>query len=444
MDLIPVSVLDVHCYDRIAWGWSKMTQLEAGDRVCIVGGGPAGSLAALHLMDEARRRDVKLDVTIFEPRNFNMPGPGGCNHCAGLLSHHVTRGLERLGLTLPSDVIQARIGSYALHLNGELRQIHPSDPGREILAVYRGAGPRDNPFAQPVASFDQFLLTAAVDRGARLVPHRAVKVAEGLRPQVHTQGESFPADLVILASGVNSRSPLDLSFGYRPPKTAVMAQDEVPRPEGWPADRVEAFFKTPPGLVFGAIIPKGGFLNISLLGKHLPTDAVPAFVESRGHEARLPRLPRSLCGCTPRVAVRPAGRYYGHRWVAVGDAAVTRLYKDGIGSAMTTTGAAMRAVVGRGVSSGDFRRWYRPTFRAVARDNLFGRILFRMWSLTLERDRLAEAWLRTFDRESTRPHEKRPLHRILWGMLTGDEPYERLFRRAMDPSMLWSLARSLR
>lgn len=421
-----------------------MAQLEAGDHVCIVGGGPSGSFAALQIMDEARRRQVSIDVTVFEPRNFDMPGPGGCNHCAGLLSHRVTQGLAQLGLTLPADVVQARIGSYALHLNGELRQIHPSDPGRTILAVYRGAGPRDNPISQPVASFDQFLLAAAVDRGARLIPHRAVKVTGDDRLQVQTQGESFRADLVILASGVNSRSPLDASFGYRPPKTAVMAQDEVPRPEGWPADRVEAFFKMPPGLVFGALIPKGGFLNISLLGKHLPTDAVSAFVEARGQEARLPQLPKSLCGCTPRVAVRPARRYYGHRWVAVGDAAVTRLYKDGIGSALTTTGAAVQAAVERGISPRDFRRGYRQTFRAVARDNFFGRLLFRMWSMTLERERLAEAWLRTFDRESELPEEQRPLHRILWGMLTGDEPYERLFRRAMDPAMLASLARSLR
>ena len=42
--------------------------LSDGDRVCIIGGGPAGSFAALHLLDRASRRGLRLKVLIFEPR----------------------------------------------------------------------------------------------------------------------------------------------------------------------------------------------------------------------------------------------------------------------------------------------------------------------------------------------------------------------------------------
>ncbi len=191
--------------------------------------------------------------------------------------------------------------------------------------------------------------------GARRIPHRAVRVSWDDRPVVHAAGEKVPADLLVLASGVNSRAPLDPEFGYRPPRTAVMAQDEIPRPSSWPENQIDAFFHQPAGLIFGALIPKGEYLNISLLGKGLPTDAVAEFVEARGREAGLINPPRSLCGCTPRVAIRPAQRYHGERWVAVGDAAATRLYKDGIGSAITTSGAAMATVIENGVSSGRFQ-----------------------------------------------------------------------------------------
>lgn len=420
-----------------------MSQLSSGDQVCIIGGGPAGSFAALELLQAARKHDVHLNVTIFEPRQFSLPGPGGCNHCAGMLSHRVLEGLDNLDLTIPADVIQAEITSYAVHLHGETRRVHDTNPTRTIPAVYRGAGPRERLSPRSVASFDHFLLQAALARGARLVPHRAIRVSWNGRPIVRAAGEKFPADLLVLASGVNSRAPLDPVFGYRPPRTAVMAQDEIPRPESWPEDQIDAFFRQPPGLIFGALIPKGEYLNISLLGTGLPTDAVAEFVEARGPEAGLSPTPRSLCGCTPRVAIRPAKRYHGERWVAVGDAAATRLYKDGIGSAITTSRAAMATVVEKGISSTDFRRSYAPTFRAVARENLYGRLLFQMWSMTLESERLSKAWIRTLDSEALRPQAERRMHRILWGMLTGDEPYESLFWQAAHPAMLLLTIRSL-
>jgi flavin-dependent dehydrogenase len=424
-------------------GVIRMAQLASGDQVSIIGGGPAGSIAALALLDAARSHQIKLRVTIFEPRDFKLPGPGGCNHCAGMLSHRVVGGLERLGLAIPAEVIQAEISSYAVHLHGETRHVRDSELKRTIPAVYRGAGPRDRLANRTLASFDDFLLKAAIERGAQRIPHRAIKVTWEDRPLIHAAGEKHPADLVVLACGVNSRAPLDPTFGYRPPRTAVMAQDEIPRPLAWPKDQIDAFFRQPPGLIFGALIPKGDYLNISLLGKGLPTDAVSEFVAARGQEAGLDRAPRSLCGCTPRVAVRPASRYYGDRWVAVGDAAATRLYKDGIGSALTTSRSAMAAAVDHGISTGAFRRYYAPTFRAVARDNFFGRMLFRMWSMTLESQRLSIAWLRTLDWEAQLPYQDRRMHRILWGMMTGDDAYESLFWQAVHPTMLMTTLRSL-
>jgi flavin-dependent dehydrogenase len=409
--------------------------LRDGSRVCIVGGGPAGSLAALHLLRFAAEAGRSLEVQIFEPRDFTRRGPAGCNGCAGILSSWLLAGLDDLGIRLPPEVIRSYIRAYEVHLGGEILPVAAPNPEKEILSVYRGGGPRLGE-ADGGASFDHYLLSQACRRGAR---HRAVRVRritwEG-RPQVHAGSEVVAADLVVLATGVNARPPLDPSFGYRPPRSATMAQDEVARPADWPNDVVRAYFREPRGLLFGALIPKGEFLNISLLGRGLTADAVRDFLDVHGLGPVFPAGERSLCGCTPRIVIRPTRTCYGDRWVAVGDAAVTRLYKDGIGSAFVTSRAAMETAVRHGVGRRDFRHLYAPVCRDIARDNIAGWWLFEFWSRALTNSRVMRGWAEALRREAE--EKRRPLTqtRILWGMLTGDERYRTLLRLLLSPAAL--------
>ena len=69
-------------------------RLRDGNRVCIIGGSPAGSLAALHLLGMSQEQGKSLEVLIFEPRDFARPGPMGCNHCADIISSRLQRGLK--------------------------------------------------------------------------------------------------------------------------------------------------------------------------------------------------------------------------------------------------------------------------------------------------------------------------------------------------------------
>ncbi len=416
-------------------------RLNDGDQVCIVGGGPAGSFAALHLLRLARQSNLKLRILIFERRDFSKPGPAGCNHCAGMLSSRVQRGLEALEVALPTDVVQASITSYKVHLGEEPASVEQPGPGRGIVSVYRGGGPRFSPMG-PAASFDRFLVDQAVDRGAQLIPHFVHKVEWHDRPVVKAGMESYPADLLVLAIGVNTQSPLERVFNYRPPPVRVMAQDEVLRPVDWCKDCVSVYFRDPPGLLFGALVPKGDYLNISLLGRNLSTEAVPEFIEAQG----LPDSMRtgSLCGCTSRVAVGRAKGFYGDRWVAVGDAAATHLYKDGIGSAYHTAGSAMQVAVGQGIAATDFRRGYLPVCRSISRDNAYGQILFQLWALTLRTGPLLQACQRALLSEARLVPERRILARVLWGMLSGDEAYHTLFRLAASRATAMSLIKGLR
>jgi flavin-dependent dehydrogenase len=335
------------------------------------------------------------------------------------------------------------VQSYAVNLDGKSIPIARPNPERQIVSVYRGGGPR---LAQGelTASFDAYLLTQACARGARHLAERVRDVTQGERPVLHTNRGNYPADLVVLATGVNSRSPLAPAFGYRAPRTAIMAQDEILRPPTWPHDQVHVFFRQPPGLTFGALIPKDRYLNISLLGRSLTVDTVNEFISAQALDSMLPDGAVSLCGCTPRIAVGAAQRYYGDRWVAVGDAAVTRLYKDGIGSAFFTAQRAAHTAVHHGISRHDFDKGYAPYCRHVSADNFFGRLLFRVWSITLHTPRFLRAWTSALHQETQWSTDRRIHHRILWGMFTGDEAYRDLFRLAVSPKATWGLVRGWR
>ena len=146
------------------------------NRVCIVGGGPAGSFAALHLLQLSKLHNLHLDVRIFEPRDFSRPGPSGCNRCAGILSSRLWGNLSELGLSIPEEILQAELQAYTIHLNGESIHLERPDPARRIVSVYRGGGPRMIEGA-PEASFDNFLLHQAVNRGAIHVSNRVREVS---------------------------------------------------------------------------------------------------------------------------------------------------------------------------------------------------------------------------------------------------------------------------
>ena len=181
-------------------------RLEDHSRVCIIGGGPAGSFAALQLLRLSQLKNSNLEILIFEPRDFSRPGPAGCNRCAGMLSSRLWGNLSELGLSIPDELIQADLQSYNIHLDHQSLRLNRPDPSRRIISVYRGGGPRRVQEA-PEASFDEFLLSQAVNRGAVHIPHRVREVRWEGQPVVYTTDERYTASFLVLATGINSRSP---------------------------------------------------------------------------------------------------------------------------------------------------------------------------------------------------------------------------------------------
>jgi flavin-dependent dehydrogenase len=247
--------------------------------------------------------------------------------------------------------------------------------------------------------------------------------------------------------GVNATPPSLQQLDYVRPKTEAMAQDELMiRPtvsRGSTDSLVHVFFEQPRGLIFGAMIPKGEFVNVSLLGNHLGKDSLKQFLAVPEVAAIVGDGPAGLCGCRPHVAVAPARGYYADRFVAVGDACVTRLYKDGIGSAFVTAQAAAETALGHGISRADFAAHYAPVCRAIVNDNRFGRAVFRM----VERSKTNALFMRVLGRalrmEAGQDPGARVLGRILWALFTGDSSYGEIFKMMFKPQSIVRFARAM-
>jgi flavin-dependent dehydrogenase len=141
--------------------------LQDGSRVAVIGGGPSGSFFSFFLLKMAAVIDVDIEVDIYEPRFFNRCGPGGCNHCGGVVSESLVQILAAEGINLPRSVVTRGIESYQVHMDvGDVTIQSPAGEQR-IAALYRGNGPREGEDA-PLESFDGYLQGIARERGAQV------------------------------------------------------------------------------------------------------------------------------------------------------------------------------------------------------------------------------------------------------------------------------------
>ena len=433
-------------------------KLDDGARVCVVGAGPAGSLFAYFLFDIAGRVGLDLHVDIYESRDFLQPSPQGCNMCGGIVSESLVQNLAAEGLNLPPTVVQRGIDAYHLHMDvGSVRIETPLHEMR-IGAVHRGAGPKDLR-ERDWESFDQHLLERALGKGANLVRGRVDGVSvEGGRPLIKLRtGEQATYDLLAVATGVNS--PVLKTFeaagiGYLPPavtKTFIreyyLGRDVISRTVG---NSMHVFLLNIPRLEFAALIPKGDYVTICMLGDDIDNALVQAFLDAPEVRRCFPpewRAEAKSCQCMPHINVRGTERPYADRFVFVGDCGMTRLYKDGIGAAYRTAKAAARTAVYEGVSAEAFARHYGPVCRAIAADNVMGRLAFVFTRVAQRLTVARRAILLMTLAEQRRAGDRRRMSGILWDMFSGSAPYRDIFMRMLHPGFAagfaWAFMKSL-
>ena len=427
--------------------------LQDGSRIAVIGAGPAGSMFSYFLLNMAESVALDLKVDLYEPRSFCHRGPAGCNHCGGVVSESLVQKLATEGIALPDDVVQRGLESYTLHMDvGDVEIATPLQESR-IAAIYRGNGPRNS---EPLDthSFDGYVQQLAHRRGARLV-HRLVT-------NVYARGDSMTVEcadgshddyeLVAVASGINSqlfRSLEGLRLERRPPgltKTFIcefkLGRQAIRETLG---PSMHVFLLDIPRLEFAALIPKGDYVTLALLGEDIDEQLMNRFFSSPEVSKCFPGgvIPRHVCHCYPRINVSSARPTYGDRVVMIGDCGTTRLFKDGIGAAYRTAKAAARTVVFHGVSADDFRRHYWPLCRKIDTDNRVGKLVFAFGSL-VQRSRFARRGvLRMVAMEQAQTRAPRRMSGVLWDLFSGSAPYADVFLRTLHPAYLASLVWNL-
>src|SRR5574341_428846 len=127
-------------------------ELKDGARVAVMGGGPSGSFFSYFLLSMAQRVGLSLHVDIYEPRDFTVPGPAGCNMCAGIISENLVQNLASEGIVLPPTVVRRGIDAYSIHMDVGSARLDAPRYEKRIAAVYRGIGPRGTQLVE--RSFD--------------------------------------------------------------------------------------------------------------------------------------------------------------------------------------------------------------------------------------------------------------------------------------------------
>ncbi len=424
--------------------------IESGSRVAVIGGGPAGSFFSYFLLAMTERIGTQVQVDVYEPRDFNQPGPAGCNMCGGIVSESLVQLLATEGIILPPTVVQRGIDSYMLHMDVGSVRIDPPGLEKRIAAVHRGAGPRGM-LDRRWRSFDAFLLDLAAQKGAKVIRERVEGVTrtDG-RPQVRTKsGVSDAYDLLVCAAGVNTSALKifeGLGIGYGPPKTTktyicefLLGQETI---EICMGSSMHVFLLNLPRLEFAAIIPKGEYVTVCLLGQGIDAALVESFLAAPEVRQCFPpgwTPPKDFCRCQPAINVAGARQPYADRVVFIGDSGVSRLYKDGIGGAYRTAKAAVKTAVFHGVSARDFRRYYEPTCRSLDRDNAIGKIIFTVTTLIQNARFSRKGVLRMTAMEQGGKDVPRRMSAVLWDTFTGSAPYREVFLRTLHPFFLGRL-----
>ncbi len=439
-------------FSRIIEDEEKDFALRDGSRIAVVGSGPAGSFFSYFLLKMANAIDLEVEVDIFEPRSFKYCGPAGCNHCGGIVSESLVQILAAEGIVLPRRVVQRGVESYVVHMDVGNVAIESPVHEQRIAALYRGNGPRDGGDA-PMESFDGYLQGMATQQGAEIVRQliTGMECRNGLPELKFADGETKTYDLVAVATGVNSNFIQlldDLPGDFEPPKTTRgyicefhSTEEEILKILG---RSVHVFLLDIPRFEFAAIIPKGQFATVVMVGEDLDQELVHTFLNDPVVRRTFPTdtVP-CVCSCSPLINLGARKRPYGNRVVMIGDSGVTRLYKDGIGAAFRTGKAAATTAVFHGVAAEDFEKHFWPTCKSIANDNAIGKVMFATNAVMKNSRITRRAMLRMAQREQDKPSAKPHMSSLLWNMFTGSAPYWEMFRGTLHPGFISKLLYNL-
>ena len=433
--------------------------LEDGSKIAVIGGGPAGSFFTYFALDFAERLGMDISIDIYEPKDFNCVGPKGCNNCGGIVSESLIQALATEGVVLSSDVIRRGIESYTLHLEQGSTVIETPFNEQRIAAMFRGIGPlgADDKDGD---SFDNYLLDLCKKSGAKVIHDRvtdAIRTADGVTLKTKSE-QKARYDLVVGAVGLNATT-LDIfksiSPSFEPPETTKtyisefkMEPELIDKHFG---NSMHVFLLNLPNIKFGALIPKGSFVTLVLLGNDINKEIASSFVNSDAVRKLFPSEINlddiTPCKCFPSINVKGAKLAYDDRMVLVGDSASSKLYKNGVGAAYITGKAAANTAVFNGISAAAFKKYYQPVCSNLERDNVLGKFIFSVTGIIQKSHLLKSAMLGLVITEQKKKNQNRRMSSVLWDTFTGSAAYKNIFLRFLNPLLLipliWNIIKSM-
>jgi len=393
-------------------------------------------------------------VDIFEAKDFSKTGPQGCNKCGGIISETLVQHLAAEGINLPHSIVQRGIDSYVMHTDVGSARIETPLHEKRIGAVHRGCGPRGSPSGK-WDSFDGFLLRNAEEKGAHIIKTqvKSLYLVDGL-PQLefdlppHDSKKIY--DLVVIATGINTSSLHHFKkviSGYHPPKSSKTFIKEYPLGseviEQYLGSSMHVFLLKLPQLEFAAIIPKGDFVTVCILGENIDQNLVQNFMQSPEVKKCFPadfHLDGGSCQCWPSINTRGSRRPFQDRVVFIGDSSHSRLYKDGIGAAFITAKAAANTALLQGVAAKDFQRSYWPVCKRIDADNRFGKLLFFITKLFQNIRFTRKAIIRILMIEQRKQKDRKIMSTVLWDLFTGSSSYRDIFLNTLRLSFIGRFA----
>ena len=456
---------------------SNHGQLTDGSCVAVIGGGPAGSFFSIHLLRQARLLNRKIDVVIVEKRGPTGPGFNefqckGCNFCAGLISPRLNEILCAQGLVVPEEIIQGHFDYVWIH--GQWKNFRLRVPrNMRMYSVFRGSLPGRR-MGRP-AGFDGFLLGEAVKEGARIQYGEVQSLAYGASglPNLTVRGtageiSSFDAGFVSIATGINAHCGFDyrddgliaciqrMNPAFVPGKSRKTLIFELDVGEDYLERNInrEVYFieygSKRLALEHTALIPKGRFLTVAMIGKCIDNAVLPRDSQQIVRDfLTLPQIDRILpgiadaplaCACAPRITVATATAPFGERFAIIGDAVGSRLNKDGLYSAHATANQLAETVLNDGIDLPSLSRGYGKTVKWLVADNRFGQMVFAASRVAFTMPGVSRIVYQAFATESkVRDERSRPLSEVLWKIASGTADYREVHREMRGYDVLRSL-----
>lgn len=424
--------------------------LKDNSRIIIIGGGPAGCFFALHALRLMKDRGIKLDITILEQRDFSVPGPKGCNMCAGIIGGRVVDEITNFGIELDHRVLRQDIDGFRVFLDGLNAEIKKRDRDR-VYTIFRNQGPLGVNPKDEIIGFDAFLFNKTTALGVNFKKATVIQVLTGRNGEQPVVIYRLPdgneiyekADLLVIACGVNTALTRMFEFGYKPPVYwhTCQAEIELENPEST-MRFIHIFSRKGSPFLFTALTPKVRYVTVTGIGKWVRFNDLLYEMEMLSVKKLFSGEVHISCHCHPRIPVTTAKNPYYDRIVMVGDACVSRYLKNGIESAFYTSKWAAETGITQGVDRESFENYYKKKFHEFfTRDNRYGKVMFFLHRVVSSSRIISKGCIKVLREESADEKRRYWLSDILWHMFAGDKPYRRIFRKTLTFSKLLLVVR---